>query len=332
MEIVYRTYSALSDPVPQLQRICLDVAEGEKVFAAVTTSFYGDGLTCLAGDHDTPIVTSEATSETLLSTAHDNVFMSRFTWEGAFRALVEVLAASGELDSMSTFAVFGQAEIGMAEAVKSAVVPALTAAGKSAPEQALIPFVSPIDANAVAGAVSRLKADGVDGVFMFGNLQVNASFIAEAKVQDYHPRYLLSDALAGTTDILGMFAPTDQLTNVIGVSAGSRKEDPTPTAAAKQCVDTYQPGAGPEEAVLVSNVCELFDLTQRALEASGKDLSRPAFVRALGDLGSFEMYSGGAGSLRPGKFAVADQARLVRFDAAGCACWVNDGDWVDVGR
>lgn len=333
VELVTRTFG--QDPaniLPEMQSVCLELTEDEEVFATVAFSWFGDAVTCLAGDHDTPLVVQTSLSTTVLETANDNVFLANFVWEDALASSVSVVDEAGELEDFDKIGVFGPLEPGMREAVDDGLVPALEDAGTELAEDGTIPFAVPIDAAAVAAVVSRFKSEGVDAVFGAGNFYFNGAFMTEAEAQDYHPTYVMSDLSEGTDDLILRFAPAGQLANAIGASWKGKPPEPAPTEADQACIADYAPeaeGSATKE-IGASQACELMNLARQGLEGAGEDLTREAFVAAMGDLGEFTTSGGGAGSFSPDDHTMPDQVRLVRFDLEGCECWTAEGDWVDV--
>ena len=212
VELVAKTFGTdLANVLPDMQRVCLELTEDEHVFATVAVSWFGDAVTCMAGDHDTPLVVQSSLSHSVLDTGHDNIFMTNFMWEDALASSVRVVDEAGQLDGLQKIGVFGPLEPGMREAIDNGLAPALEAAGTELAVDGTIPFGIPIDSAAVAAVVSRFKAEQVDAVFATGNFYFNGSFMTEAQRQDYHPTYVMSDLSEGTDDLILKFAPVEQL-------------------------------------------------------------------------------------------------------------------------
>ena len=70
------------------------------MFATVAFAWFGDAVTCLAGDHDTPLVVQTSLPSTVLDTGNDNIFLANFVWEDALRSAVRVTDDAGELDEL----------------------------------------------------------------------------------------------------------------------------------------------------------------------------------------------------------------------------------------
>ena len=148
-----------------MQRVCLELTEDEKVFATVAFAWFGDAVTCLAGDHDTPLVVQTSLPSNVLETGDGNIFLANFMWEDALRSAVRVVDEAGELDGFEKIGVFGPLEPGMREAIDDGLAPALEEAGTELAADGTIPFAGARSTAAVAAVVSRFKAEGVDAVF-----------------------------------------------------------------------------------------------------------------------------------------------------------------------
>lgn len=333
VELVTRSWGAdLANILPDMQRVCLELTEDAEVFATAAFTWFGDAVTCLAGDHDTPLIAQSSLPRAVLDTGDDNIFLVNFVWEDALRSAVRVVDAAGEFDALEQIGVFGPLEPGMREAIDDGLVPALEEAGSELAADGTIPFAVPVDSAAVAAVVSRFKAEGIDAVFAVGNFYFNGAFMTEAQAQDYHPTYVMSDLSEGTDDLILRFAPAEQLDRAIGASWKGKPPEPVPTDEGQACIDTYAPEARASitQEIGAAQVCELFDLLHRGLEAAGATPTRERFIAGMEGIGDLTTSGGGAGSVGPGDHTLPDQVRLVRFDLDGCQCWAFAGDWVDV--
>ncbi len=329
VELVFGT-----DPtnlLADMQRLCLELTEDEEVFATAAYTWFGDAVTCLAGDHDTPLLTQSSQSQTVFDTGKGNIFLANFLWEDALRSAVVAVDESGDLAEAEKIGVFGTLEPGIREAVDDGLAPALEEAGTEIAEDGMIPFGAPVDNAAVAAVVSRFKSEGVDTVFAVGNFYINGAFMTEAEQQGFRPTYIMSDLSEGTDDLVLKFAPPEQLEKAIGASWKGKSPDPVSTEAGQDCLTNYAPNAeSVTQQIGASQTCELLEILRQGLEGAGDSPTRGSFLDALADIGSFTTSGGGEGSFSTDKQTMPDQARLVRFDLDGCGCWVSDGDWVDV--
>ena len=333
VELVTSVYGTdVANLLSDMQAVCLELTEDEEVFATAAFTWFGDAVTCLAGDHGTPLVTMTSLPNTVLETGDDNIFLANFMWEEAMRSSVRVLDEAGELDGFERIGVFGPLEPGMQEAIDDGLKPALEEAGTDVDVDGLIPFGVPVDNAAVAAVVSRFKSEDVDAVFAVGSFFHNGAFMTEAQRQGYHPTYVMSDMSEGTDDLILAFAPPEQLANAIGASWKGKVPEPAPTDADQACIDTYAPDArgSVTQEIGAAQICELLELVRQGLEGAGDTPTRGRFIEAMEGIGDFTTSGGGQGSYGPDNHTMPDQVRLVRFDLEGCQCWSSEGDWVDV--
>ena len=333
VELVTSVYGTdVASILSDMQATCLELTEDEQVFATAAFAWFGDAVTCMAGDHGTPLVTMTSLPSTVLDTGDDNIILANLMWEEAMRSSVRVLDEAGELDGFERIGVFGPLEPGMQEAIDDGLEPALEEAGREIAVDGLIPFGVPVDNAAVAAVVSRFKSEDVDAVFAVGSFFYNGAFMTEAERQDYHPTYVMSDMSEGTDDLILAFAPSEQLANAIGASWKGKVPEPAPTEADQACIDTYAPdarGSVTQESG-AAQICQLLDIVRQGLEGAGDDLTRGSFVEAIEGIGDLTTSGGGQGSYGPDNHTMPDQVRLVRFDLEGCQCWAFEGDWIDV--
>ena len=333
VELVKRTFGTdIANLLPDMQRLCLELTEDEKVFATAAIAWFGDAVTCLAGDHDTPLLDQSSLSQSVLETGNGNIFLANLMWEDALRSAVRVVDETGELDSFEKIGVFGPLEPGMRDAIDNGLAPALKEAGAGPAVDGTIPFAVPADNAAIAAVVSRFKSEKVDAVFATGNFYFNGAFMTEAERQSYRPTYVMSDLSEGTDDLILKFAPASQLANAIGASWKGKPPEPLPSAEAKACVAKYAPTAGASvtKQIGAAQTCELMNLLRRGLEGAGDAPTRESFIKAMEGLDDVTTSGGGKGGFTADDHTLPDQVRLVRFDLKGCKCWASDGDWINV--
>ena len=97
VQLVPRTFGTdIANVLPDMQATCLQLTEDEHVFATASFSWFGDAVTCMAGDHDTPLLTMSSLPQTVIATRHDNVFSVNFVWEQAVASSVHAIDAATE--------------------------------------------------------------------------------------------------------------------------------------------------------------------------------------------------------------------------------------------
>ena len=189
----------IANILPDMQQVCLELTEDEKVFATVAFAWFGDAVTCLAGDHDTPLVIADVAVAARCSTPA----RTTSSWPtslggrpGAARSRRST--TSGELDDFEKIGVFGPLEPGMREAIDDGLAPALEDAGTEIAEDGTIPFSAspstpPPSPRWSAASSPRTSTPS----FAVGNFFLNGAFMTEAERQDYHPTYVMSDLVRG---------------------------------------------------------------------------------------------------------------------------------------
>ena len=130
VELVNRTFGTdIATMLTDMQRVCLELTEDEKVFATVAPSWFGDAVTCLAGDHSTPLVVQTSMAQTVMDSGKGNIFLANFVWEDALRSAVRAVDDSGDLATFEKIGVFAPLEPGMRKAIDDGLAPALEDAG-----------------------------------------------------------------------------------------------------------------------------------------------------------------------------------------------------------
>lgn len=330
------TYLFDATKIPEaLIGACTQAGQDDPNFVAFSFAFFGDGLTCLAGDEGVPILTASGLAGTVYEQAGGNAFLFNDTFEGHQRALVAGLDASGALDGLTLGAV-NRDEPGAPEALDGGLRPALEDAGLELAETALITGGTIGDPASISAAVQGFKEAGVDGVFLLSNVFVSGNFLAEAERQGYTPTYFASDQSEVASSLILNFAPESQLTSAHGVSWKRQGETVTgqaPSEADERCLeirDRLSPplqaqGTTPYDAYM--QICTMFTVMTQALEDAGENPTRADFVEAMEGIGEFDLGTGSTGSFGPDDHTAPTAVRPVEFQV-DCGCWVPTGDWV----
>lgn len=314
---------------------CTQAGQDDPNFLAFSFAFFGDGLTCLAGDEGVPTLTASSLAGTVYDRADGNAFLFNDTFEGHQRALVAGLDASGALDGL-TLGAMNRDEPGASEALDDGLRPALEDAGLTLAESAVITGSIMGDPASISAAVQGFKEAGVDGVFLLGNVFVSGNFLAEAERQGYTPTYFASDQSEVTSSLVVNFAPTSQLGSARGVSWKRQGETVTgqaPSEADERCReirDRLSPPLSEQGSTTYDaymQICTMFTVMVQALEDAGENPTRADFVEAMEGIGEFDLGTGSTGSFGPDDHTAPTAVRPVEFQV-DCGCWVPTGDWV----
>ena len=333
VELVNRSFGTdIANLLPDMQRVCLELTEDQQVFATVAVSWFGDAVTCVAGDHGTPLITESSMADTVLESGKGNVFLANFAWEEALRSAVRVVDDAGELGGFQKIGVFGQLEPGMRQAIDNGLAPALEEAGTSLAADGTIPFSASLDNSAVAAVVSRFKAENVDAVFAHGQL------LRERRVHDRGAAAGLPPDLRDVGLVRGNRRPDPEV-RTRGAARPRRRSELEGQATGSR-PDRRGPGLSRHLRPHGEGIGHPGDRRHSDLRADEPAAPRPrgsrqpwtrqSFVGAMQGLGQFTTSGGGLASFGPDNHTMPDQVRLVRFDLAGCQCWTAEGDWVDV--
>lgn len=329
------TWDPLKFPA-SLISTCTQVAEDEPNFIAISSSFFGDGASCLAGDHHVPLLTLSGMAGSLFEDISADTFLFNVTFEAAQRSAVAALDKAGKLDGLKLGAVIRD-EPGGKEAVEDGLRPALKEAGHSLDEVAVIAGNG--DPASLSAAVQRFKNAGVDGVFLLANISVAAGFVTEAQRQGYQPQYFGSDQSETTTAAVAKNVPPGSLDGALGVSfkraegkVDAADVSPEDAACAKQRAKVQPPLAEPGTVAYngYMQVCTMFRVMVRALGDAGQNPTRASFVKAMEGQSSFDLGTGGKGGFGPDRHVAPREVRVVAFDS-GCKCWAPRGDFVPFG-
>ena len=312
---------------------CTQVTEDEPNFAAFSMSFFGDGATCIAADHGTPLLTGSGMAGQLFDPASQNMFSYNLTFEEDQAGMVKVLDENGALKGKKLGAVVRD-EPGGPESVERSLRPALAAAGYDQLEVATITGSAMGDPASLSAAAQRFKAAGIDGVFLLANNFVAGGFMAAAEQEGLDATFFASDQSEGTSNLVAKFGPPAMLDNAQGVtwkrlSAPGEKTSDIDTECVSKSAGAAGLTPGTDKYNGFASLCVMFDTMVTALRNAGDNPTRASFVAAMNDLGEFPLGSGAQGSFSEGKHTAPDEVRTVKFDL-GCTCWVPTGEFVSI--
>lgn len=313
---------------------CTQASEDDPNFLALSMAFFGDGASCIALDHQMPLLTSSGMAGQLYKPASQNLFLYNLTFEENQAALVKALAKTGALKGKKLGAVV-RAEPGGPESVEQSLRPALAAAGFPNLEVATITGATLGDPAVLSAAAQKFKAQGVDAVFLLANVYIAGGFMAAAEKEGLKATFYASDQSEVASNLIAKFGPPSVLNGAEGVSWKRLKSTSAATTseADKKCVSKSPAAAtltpGTEKYNGFASLCLMFQTMVDALRKAGNNPTRASFVKAMEGLGEFPMGSGAMGSFGPNKHTAPDQVRLVKFEV-GCACWAPAGEFVSL--
>jgi len=331
-------YDVLDIPA-SLNATCVDVGEDDPTFVALSSSFFGDAVTCLTADHGVPILMTGTIPREILDSTQGRAWLFNNSGDRELAGTAETLAARGALEGKVLGALW-TTERGQGQSVRDGLEPALEAEGYSL--TAAIEISAPnttADPASIQAAVQQLRDAGVTGVFMTSNQFNNSAIYTEAKAQNYFPTWFASDMNEAVADNIFKTVPPEILESAEGATwrrlqtdvGDSASEEDRACREIRDRVPSLEPLPEDELPMWGSfmEFCRMFQIFEKALADAGDNPTRESFLEAMGRIGEFPMGTGSTGSFTPDKHEAPDALRPVRFDLS-CPCWVEDGDWTEI--
>ncbi len=317
--------------------LCTKFTEDDKVFAVLGNfvDFSGDAQTCLAKQHNTPLMTFQLTQAIMNQSPPGLIVQPGVNPERVDSVLVTLMKKQHTLDG-KTVAVLG--ETTSQAVVKNSVEPQLKKLGVKTGTSAIL-SISGSDTtqaqNQLDSFIERWKTEKVNAIFISGTQVASQQFVEK-----------LSADMPGVTLVSDI---TDVLTYGQEEKKAGRKPNPYegiisadgPTAAEydqsanwKYCADIYLKETGKVapngEAVIpiangktldtygsINDACQLVTMFSDIAKKAGKYLDVPNWVHAVDTYGPIRNMGGGQyASLKTGKYDVNDTFRLEEFDSS----------------
>ncbi len=347
---VFVEYPPIPGQEPSPLAVCTQLTEDEQVFAVlgVFIDFTGEGQLCLTRDHETVHIGHELEQRWIDEAPPGLLLTPDTTKEGRATVVLEVLAQEGTLDGR-TVAVVGDQEA--EQRIDDLVVPGLEDMGVETGSTAIL-SISGEDTSAAQsqldGFIERWKEEDVDTVFLAGNLVSAKQFVEKIK-QEMPDVLLVTDnaaVLGEAQDLTAAGADPNPYAGMLtaeGMTRAERWDDPSPALA--RCIEIYEEATGEEIvhprdiapgpdgkkaeiAIAVEDFCGELEMFRQIAEKAGPDLTNDTWVEAVNGFGEIELVTTPQASLCEGKYAAADDARLVEFDPS----IGESGDWKPLGE
>lgn len=350
LEPVFVEYPPIPGQEPSPLAVCTQLTEDEEVFAVlgVFIDFTGEGQLCLTRDHETVHIGHELEQRWIDEAPPGLLLTPDTTKEGRAGVLLEVLAEEGTLDGRRV-AVVGDQDT--EQRVNDLIVPGVEDMGVETGSTAILSIAGEDTSAAQSqldGFIERWKDEDVDTVFLAGNLVSAKQFVE--KIAEEMPDVLLvtdnSAVLGEAQDLTASGVDPNPYAGILTAGGSTRSErwrDPSPALA--RCIDIYEEATGeeivpPDEvtpgpdgkkaeiAVAVEDFCGELSMFRQIAEKAGPDLTNESWVEAVNGFGEIELPTTPRASLCEGKYAAADDARLVEFDPT----IGETGDWKPLGE
>lgn len=333
VQFVYREYDIFSGD--EQTAVCNAFVKDDEVFAVVGIRFFSSGSECVAGEHDTPLVTIDGVSSEVYERTWPYYVSVRFSLTTMFRNWVHWAHERGILEGKK-LGVYHETE--MAAQVEDVIEPELDKLGYDAPVK--------VDAGSGEGfggssrdsvAVQQFQTEGVEVLMpLIGSTQF-ASFMQQAESQGYRPTYIDSDFADHSSDAATSIFPAEQYD---GTEAMSGKRVGEAAAGilhprAEACLSNYERYSDreisrepPESAEYdtILTVCDDGHTVLRGLQEAGRDLTPLSFVGGLEAVRDEVMAGHGPVSFSGSAHHGVTRQRTVRWDA-DCACWNATGSF-----
>jgi ABC-type branched-subunit amino acid transport system substrate-binding protein len=330
---------------PDMRARCRRWTEDDKVFAVVDSqAWHSDHQLCITQDHDTPLVTSLGLSEGWARKGAPYLWYTAPTSEETIEDWIVWAVQSGRVTQKSRIGVVTgvREEEKLGRAAIEAGLRRANLLDQTSFEE--IPgYTSDIAlANAaMPGAVSRLKAKGVDKLFMGLTSLAFTSWMQHADSQEFFPDYLLSDfnntitvaeALLASDhprSLKGAAGPTYIRLGEKGADAGG-----VYSPQEKLCNDIWQK-ANPKASKLdragvamrwCDNILLFAEAARRASRASNGALTRKNFATAMATVQGFAAGMTVELSYTPGDYAGPTQTRVVEVVTENESFCTSQGD------
>jgi len=174
--------------------------------------------------------------------------------------------------------------------------------------------------------VGKMKAAGVDTVFLSINFVGALQWVQAAERQNFRPHYLVSDvgALTGEGLVHDMGQSFDGAIAFTGHSAilPEGPEDGACRSTFNRLAHQSYPAGN--ESVGLRAFCGMIKEFAAGARAAGPDLTRPGFARAIQTLGSLGLPNVVQGAFGPDKTDFDDWQRPMRWSYS-CKCYQNAG-------
>lgn len=312
---------------------CRRLTQDHEVFAVVAFTLIGDPVLCVVEENATPMINTTGGPAMFYDRAVHGLFTTSLRFDRAF-ANHAYEAQRLDLLAGRTIGVVTSQGDGYDLGVEEGLVPALRELGHEVAHQSLFSADRAAASSQMPIEVNRMRAAGVDLIFLATGPLYSAMWVQQADRQRYRPFYTAIDIGVGTVgSTLTDFVPesfesisfTPDRTNEHLLEGASEPEFDADCrrAVEQQTGESMRWGDEDDDnyGVAISTCNQVRQFTWGAT-AAGVELTRQSLVEGLQSLGSFPQAStGGTASLRPGKFDTPDYLRPVQADMDGCECF-----------
>jgi len=325
---------------------CTQFTEDDHVFAVIGTfvDFSGDAQTCLAKQHNTPLMTFQLSQTIMNQSPPGMIVLPGFNPERVDGVVMSLLNKQGTLNGKKV-AILGEQDT--QSTIQTAVVPALQKYNVQTGSTAIL-NITGTDTSAAQeqldSFIERWKTEHVDAVFVSGTQVLANQFIS--KVRSQMPNVILVTdtdstvtASYGKQEVKAGVKPNHYEGLITASGPTAREYDQSDNW--KYCANIYQQQTGQvapnAEAIIpgpngktidtygvINDSCQLVTMFHDIAVKAGPELNVANWLNAVNTYGPIVNRGGGPyASLHTGKYDVDDSFRLEEFDSS----IPPQGDW-----
>ena len=331
IEPVFRSYDALDNT--SREAACLALADDAKVFAILesTGGFNSTPVLCVTERFKVPLFVGgnlNQTSDEIIR--RSNGLLVGLSTKGS-RMLAMATHVWHELGLLKgkTIGVLDYGDLGNPQVVDAGLVKTLKELGYAVKARYIFDVDQSSAASQVPIAVQEMRSAGVDLIVNASYGLYVAQFTQAADAQGYRPTYVSSDWLANGSDFAAQNNSAGYNGTVIATTGRVNDRAGYPISGPeKRCVEilTRRAGTAPDRDdqdgyfAVAAYDCALVELFTRAAREAGPSLTRSGLSAAAQRLGRLDLPMFGAGRFAPGKFDLADDYMIQRWEFT-CRCF-----------
>jgi len=317
---VYKTYNALDTNGEQSgPAICIQLAENEKVFAAI--GVLGGGLeSCLTIQYGIPAINNTASIDETYRKSKNLLVTPFASFERGASNWGDIVVRAGLLKGRTSATLYGDTPV--ESRPEAALVAAMNANGHTATYRAKLGGDPASAQSQMPIEVQKMQQAGVDTVFLVSNFVTAIQFVQTADKQGFQPQYMVSDLGSLTAEGLVQRMP-ESFGGAYAVTQGVVRSPEW--GENKKCREYFNAKTGNSyaagnESGGLGLFCFMVKSFAMAGRAAGTTLTRTSLATAFQNLGSPSLPNVMPGTFRPGKTDYSDTFRITRFDNA-CKCY-----------
>jgi hypothetical protein len=335
VQFVYDKYNVLD--LNDQRRSCAVLTDDRHSFVVVGVAYFAVGVDCAAGEKHVPTLTTDGPLDEVYARGAPWLFSMQMSESRLLRNWITWADKRGFIHGHRLGIYYENDEpsqVAEYNLVKK------TLAGLS-PPVALASEATTSHADANGGpedalAARKFQSDLVDIALLMTS---KGGFMQQAKAIQFHPKYIESDHLFGTSDVTTATYPADQFDGTYGFT-GRRTGEPAghipEPPGLEDCLKNYERYTGTKLARTTESghesaeygyilyACDVSSVMLRGLQQGGAALTNKSFVAALEAIRDMPMTRYPNISYGPGKHAGVDFQRTVLWKQS-CTCWAALG-------